>query len=225
MRSRLTLLILTGLLVCLAVPVAAELSESTQEELAALNERVSDAGRLFIQKEFLECGDAIKEVQAKLEEMAKGSDAELMAVLKPIHARLEKAHALLELEGVDLPPLKPLTDKPVIPEGQQVSFVEQVAPVLLAKCGRCHISASRGSFNMKSFSILMFGKREGPVVVAGDDDSKLLDVIRSGEMPKGGVKITSEEFKTLKAWVQQGAVFDGDSRQTELAKLKPSPGE
>ena len=211
-------------LICPPLITQAQLPPKTQEEIAALNERVTEAARLYQQQKFLDSGEIIKDVQATLDKLGDGGDTAILEALKPIHDRLAKAHALLELEGVALPRLKPLggEPEPEVPEGERVSFVVQVAPILVAKCGRCHIAANRGLVSMKDYAALMKGTPDGPVLVARDDDSTLLEVIRKGEMPKGGLTITSEEYKTLKAWVQQGAVFDGDDPKTELTKLKPA---
>ena len=64
------------------------------------------AARLYVQKKYREAGDTVRQVQEKMSEMAAGGDAEVIAALDAVYQRLAKAHALLELEGISLPPLK-----------------------------------------------------------------------------------------------------------------------
>ena len=99
-----------------------------------------------------------------------------------------------------------------------VSFTKDVAPVLTSKCGRCHVSASRGGFNASSYAALMKGPPEGVVVFAGDViGSRLIETIETGDMPRGGARVSPAELKTLKDWIIQGAKFDGDNPNQPLA--------
>jgi hypothetical protein len=135
---------------------------------------------------------------------------------------LLKAHALVELEGVRLPPLNKPGEAASAPGGDApaggVSFVKQVAPLLVSKCGRCHVNDQRGMFSMASFEVLMKGPPEGVVVFPGDPvGSRLAEVIESGDMPRGGERVTAEEFDLLKKWISEGARFDGPDPKAILS--------
>src|SRR4051794_6458484 len=48
----------------------------------------------------------------------------------------------------------PLPDK-------NLSFTKNIAPLLVTKCGRCHVSAARGKFSMATFADLKKGTPDG----------------------------------------------------------------
>ena len=91
---------------------------------------------------------------------------------------------------------------------KDVSFSKEVAPIIVAKCGKCHVSNARGSYGIGSFEALM---KSGSITPNDPASSNFIEVIESGEMPKGGQKVRAEELNTLKNWIAQGAKFDGES--------------
>ncbi|MEL7265310.1 MAG: c-type cytochrome domain-containing protein, partial [Planctomycetota bacterium] len=112
--------------------------------------------------------------------------------------------------------------KSVTPPGanQMVSFTKQVAPMLVSKCGGCHVTGSRGGFNMANYTALMKGSNAGVVVFPGDIvGSELIDSIESGDMPRGGGSVSADQLTMLKRWVQEGAKFDGPSPDAPLASF------
>ncbi len=99
-----------------------------------------------------------------------------------------------------------------------ISFTKTVAPILVSRCGRCHVTGSKGDFNMATFAALMKGPPEGVVVFAGDTvGSRLIETIETGDMPRGGGKVTPQELQTLKAWIVSGAKFDGPDPAAPIA--------
>ena len=94
-----------------------------------------------------------------------------------------------------------------------VSFSKDVAPIIVAKCGNCHVSNAKGSYGIESYAALM----ESETITASDPEgSQFIEVIESGEMPKGKLKVTDGELETLKNWISQGAKFDGDNKEKPL---------
>ncbi len=87
-----------------------------------------------------------------------------------------------------------------------VSFVAEVAPILLRHCGGCHVAGRRGEFQFTSFDTLM---KTGMVQKGAGADSRLVEVIRTGDMPRGGGKVSPEECALLVTWINEGAMFDG----------------
>lgn len=103
------------------------------------------------------------------------------------------------------------------------SFVKDIAPLLVQKCGRCHVTNSRGRFSMNTFDSLKRGLPSGPVIVPGDIQvSKLIAAVESGKMPKGGPKLSDADIALLSNWVKAGAKFDGPDSKVPLAKLVPA---
>jgi hypothetical protein len=88
-----------------------------------------------------------------------------------------------------------------------VSFTRQVAPLLVKSCGGCHVSGRRGNFQMASYEALM---RSGMVQKGAGNASRLVEVILSGDMPRGGGRVSPDEVGMLMAWINSGATCDAD---------------
>ncbi len=103
------------------------------------------------------------------------------------------------------------------------SFIKDIAPLLVAKCGRCHVTNARGRLSMNTFDALKKGLPSGPIIVPGDPQvSRLVAAVESGKMPKGGPKLSDEEIALLSNWVKSGAKFDGPDAKVPLNKLVPA---
>jgi mono/diheme cytochrome c family protein len=222
-------LILASGMLAWAAPTAEQ-----REELASLGTLIAKAGNLFQNGKYKESGEAVKEVQARLEKLAAAGDEQVNQQLAPIHKRLTNAHALLELEGVALPELKPLaalTAKADAPAGGtpaagaagaagEVSFTKQVVPILNARCGGCHVRKASGMFSMATYAALMKGPPAGVVIFKGDGKgSVLMEKIDDGEMPPSGQKLPAAEIEVLRKWIVEGAKFDGADPATDLGNL------
>ena len=213
--------------------LAAAPTAEQRAEIRALGTQMTKAGNLFKAGKFKETADVVKEAQARFDKLAEGADERMIEELLPVHKRLIQAHALLELEGVTLPELKPLEAKPAAgkpapgkpgeaPAGA-VSFVKQVAPILNTRCGNCHVRNARGMFSMSTYEALMKGPPAGKVVFpANVDGSDLIVKVKDKEMPPNGAGIPDAELATLTKWVQEGAKFDGANPAAELASLLPA---
>lgn len=230
------LLLALGCLLCFAAITSAAITPEQRKEADAIKEEVSKAAKLYSEEKFKEAGDVVKAVQARIEKFSETADAQAIKLLDPVNSRLIKAHALLELEGVELPPLvkpepgikpmeKPMPGKPgePKPDAATTSFVKEVAPILIAKCGNCHVREAKGKVSFSDFATLMKGPPEGTVIFPGDGPgSRLVEVIESGDMPRGGAKVSAMELATLKKWINEGAKFDGQDPKAELASLAPN---
>lgn len=88
-----------------------------------------------------------------------------------------------------------------------VSFANDVQPILESRCGSCHM----GEFVSKDLSMgtyenLMAGSQNGPVIIPGNaNDSLLVQKISSGEMPKRGPKLTPAQVQVIIEWIDAGA--------------------
>lgn len=218
-----TVLVLAGWAVASAAPTPQQ-----REELVAVGNLLTKAGNLFTNNKFKEAGEAVKDVQMRLEKLAEAADPQMHTQLEGLHKRLVRAHALLELEGVTLPELKPLAleAKPAAgkpgdpPAAGTISFVKQVAPILNARCGNCHVRNSRGMFSMASYEALMKGPPPGKVVFPGNvAGSDLVVKVKDKEMPPNGAGIPDADLATLTKWVEEGAKFDGPDPTALLTSL------
>jgi mono/diheme cytochrome c family protein len=221
-----------GLLFAGSAQVVAAPTAEQRAEIQAIGTLLTKAGNLYKESKFKEAGEVVKEVQSRLDKLAGSGDQQVIAQLGPLHKRLLNAHALLELEGIALPALKPLEVKAApanAPPGKavskagpvSVSFVKDVAPILNARCGNCHIRNPRNPFPMTTYEALMKGPpKAGKVITPGDAaGSVLITKVEEKEMPPSGAGIPDAELATLKKWVQDGAKFDGPEPTTLLTSI------
>jgi hypothetical protein len=101
--------------------------------------------------------------------------------------------------------------KPAVAAGKPaakpaLTFSTQVAPILSRHCGGCHIAGRKGGFQMVSYTGLM---KSGAVQPGVGESSRLVEVILSGDMPRGGGKVSSDEIGVLMKWIDAGAPYDG----------------
>ncbi|MEI7782185.1 MAG: c-type cytochrome domain-containing protein, partial [Planctomycetota bacterium] len=104
---------------------------------------------------------------------------------------------------------------------QAVSFVKQVAPILMSRCGGCHVTGRKGGFQMASYEGLM---KAGVVQRGVGAASRLVEVIESGDMPRGGGKVAPDELATLKRWIDAGAAYDAPDPALGIDALARSLG-
>ncbi|RMF43366.1 MAG: hypothetical protein D6753_05370 [Planctomycetota bacterium] len=204
-----------------------DVTAQQRAKLAELSEATRDAGRLYTEGKYQECAQQITAIQQQFLELIESRDAQLLRMAKPLYERLARAHGLLDLEGAELQPLptwEQIVAAPSPPEGQAISFSQDVAPWLVAKCGNCHINNRRGQFSMATFADLVRGVNGNRVFFPGESrGSRLVEVIESGDMPRGGGKVSAEELASLKGWIDQGATFDGPAPTSALVSYaRPS---
>jgi len=153
-----------------------------------------------------------------------------------------------DVDRIELPPLAagggkgssatPAASKPASPMpagktaaavARSTGFTAQVAPILAKHCGGCHIAGRKGGFQMVSYAGLM---KTGMVQPGAGAASRLVEVILSGDMPRGGGKVSPDEVGVLMRWIDAGAPFDGAdptlpldalARQAAAAAQPPAP--
>jgi len=98
----------------------------------------------------------------------------------------------------------------------QISFSQDVKPILDQNCITCHQEGGEGmaasGFSMMSHADLMQGTRFGPMVIAGDSEGSNLIVLMEGRadpsisMPHGKTgSVKKADIETIRAWIDQGA--------------------
>jgi mono/diheme cytochrome c family protein len=101
------------------------------------------------------------------------------------------------------------TDAPAAttPEVAEVSFSKNVLPIFEVRCQRCHgTGQTLAGLSLASHADVLTGSGRGPVVIPGSaETSRLVEVVVSGEMPRGGAKLPESEIQTISDWVDAGA--------------------
>ena len=125
-----------------------------------------------------------------------------------VRKQLEKAGvdvSMLTIPGPRTPTGQPPLPPVVGGRAAGVSFSRQVAPILARSCGGCHVAGRKGDFQMASYAGLM---QTGMVQRGAGNASRLVEVILTGDMPRGGGTVSSADVATLIAWIDAGAACD-----------------
>jgi hypothetical protein len=107
---------------------------------------------------------------------------------------------------------------------RNVSYAEDVQPILFSACLTCHDQSSEGylnsGFSLDDYDAVMKGTKFGAVVVAGSPESSSLYLVVAHKtapeihMPPHtddalaegrGVSLTEEQIETIRLWIAQGA--------------------
>jgi hypothetical protein len=110
--------------------------------------------------------------------------------------------------------------------GEWVSFTDEVAPILNAKCVACHnAKTAKGRLNLVSYAALMKGGESGDSIEPGDADSSYLcSLIEDGSMPAEADPLADEEIALIKKWVALGGRLDaGADPNLPLIRIMPRP--
>ncbi len=101
---------------------------------------------------------------------------------------------------------------------RQVSFKSEITPIINKKCIVCHTPPDGNGYRitgltMHSYDDLIQGSVFGPIIIAGDSQRSVLNMLvegRAGNVRKNlhniGNALTDEEIAIFKAWVEQGAL-------------------
>lgn len=108
---------------------------------------------------------------------------------------------------------------------EAVRFREDIQPILKTKCLKCHGPDKRkGSLSLASIELMVEGGESGAAVVAGKpDESLLLEMIREGEMPPEGDKLSESEIEQLQHWIEDGAEIRAARRQPQITQHQIVP--
>jgi uncharacterized membrane protein len=102
----------------------------------------------------------------------------------------------------------PATATSTLASTAEVSFADDVMPILNNSCTKCHGGEQvKEGLNMTSYSNLMAGSFNGPVIIIGNaGKSLLIDMVAKGKMPKRGAKLTAEQIQIIVNWINAGAL-------------------
>lgn len=113
-------------------------------------------------------------------------------------------------------------------DADEVSFIRDVAPILLGRCAGCHgEKKTEGGYRLNTFDNLVRPGDSGEqsVVVGKPGDSELFRrVFESDEelrMPQQDDPLSEKEIATIREWIEAGAKFDGSDREASLKAILP----
>ncbi len=212
---------------CFALTISTSLAAITVEQRKQLQElqlATRDAGKLYTEMKFAESAEKVTDIQHQLLKLLESSkDGDLQKEARRVFSALQRAHGLLELEGASLeslPSWEEITSAAMAPKpdaAATVSFKDDVAPWMVTLCGNCHINNRRGNFSLATYNELIKGSAAGKVLFPGaEQGNRIIELIESGDMPRGGGKLTDAQLAAFRKWIIEGAKFDGPDPAANL---------
>ena len=102
-------------------------------------------------------------------------------------------------------------------EEPQISFRNNVQPILRSHCLECHSPPDgegyvKTGLSLATYEDLMHGTIYGSVIVSGDSQHSIFNMLVEGRagpsmrMPHGRTPLNTGEIEILRLWVEQGAL-------------------
>lgn len=88
-----------------------------------------------------------------------------------------------------------------------LTFEKDIRPILKANCFDCHGEGeTKSGLDLRLKRLMVAGGKSGPAIVPGKPGkSHLMELIRSGDMPKREKKLTVKEIAIIEKWIDAGA--------------------
>ncbi|MBC7818853.1 MAG: hypothetical protein IAG10_18335 [Planctomycetaceae bacterium] len=117
---------------------------------------------------------------------------------------------------------------PTMASAADISFKAQLAPILARRCLGCHDNRkTEGRFALHTFEQMLKPGDSGerPIVPGKPSDSylfqKLIETDDSARMPQEDDPLSATDIALFKAWIEQGAKFDGPAVTDRIVTLLP----
>lgn len=190
-------------------PAQAALPPEVRKELSDLSKDLRTVGSLVRKKEVDEAKALITKVEDRVKELEIPEGERDRAYLT-LMSGLQRA-------------------KGYIP----VSFEKEVAPIVKAKCVRCHGNNPRGRLRLDTYANMGRGGQSGPLLIPRSPQrshimARIATDNAQARMPKGGTKLTDAEINIIGKWIAGGAQFDGTDPtamigESTVEKKPPKP--
>ncbi|HEV3341606.1 MAG TPA: c-type cytochrome domain-containing protein [Pirellulales bacterium] len=235
LRAVVVSLIALGLIVWPHTWARAAVSQGQQRQVEEIEQGVKEALSLVKAKKADEAAEALARAKESLAALssseAKGELAETLATLEKKLAAaerlVEKGKSASEKPAAEKPAAKRKPAAKPRSNGKnpakeaksgEVSFTKQIVPLFVARCNNCHVANTRGGFSLATFAGLKKGSENGTVFTAGKGQgSRLVEVLQSGDMPRGGAPLNPDEIALISKWIDEGARFDGQDENARIA--------
>jgi len=94
-------------------------------------------------------------------------------------------------------------------ETHELTLEQDVRPILKEHCFHCHGEGDKlkGGVDLRLRRFMEIPTKDGDhVMVPGKpEESEMVKLVKEGEMPEKGKKLTAAEIATLEQWIAQGA--------------------
>lgn len=113
-----------------------------------------------------------------------------------------------------------------MPAQAKVSFVRDVAPMLVGRCAGCHgDKRNAGGYRVHTFEFLQKTGASGKaMIVAGQPDKsellrRLITADEDERMPQADDPLSPGDIQSVRQWIKEGAQFDGGDATAPLKSL------
>ena len=214
-RWMLTACLVGGLLVAAAM---AAVTPEQKKEIIEVNVSMKVVATHIRKKEFTEAEGVLKAVEDKIAEIAKA------AAVEPTDKAFTTVNRTLAGHRKTLDKAQGKTPA-AANRNQGVSFTKDIAPLINEKCLSCHGTMASGGLRLDTFANWKKGGKSGLLLTPGNPAQSLIGARMATtdmnlRMPKNAAAIDKDKLTVLANWISQGAVFDGDSEDTVLGKLR-----
>ncbi len=215
-RWMLAVCLVGGLLVAAAM---AAVTPEQKKEITEVNLSMKPVATHIRKKEYAEAEELLKAAETKIEEIAKS------ASIEPTDKAFTLVHKTIAGHRKTLDKAQGKTPA-AANKNQGVSFTKDIAPLINEKCLGCHgATMQSGGLRLDTFANWKKGGKSGQLLTPGVPEESLIGIRMATEdmnlrMPKNAAAIDQAKLTVLANWIKQGAVFDGDSEDTALGKLK-----
>lgn len=149
-----------------------------------------------------------------------------------VTARCAAWAAMLGLVCADSRAAERLAAKLPAPAARQVDFATEVRPIFEQSCFRCHgPERPKSRFRLDNRASALEGGSHGTAIIPGDSarSALILYVARldpeMGMPPEGkGPPLTTEQISVLRAWIDQGAAWSGETESSWSLSITPAVG-
>lgn len=207
------LLVVAGLVAKVSVVEAAPTPEQ-RKQIAEIQKEVASVSSMIRRKEYEEAEKKLEELNEQATKLI--ADAQLSPADRSVAS-------LVRLLTVNRQRVAKALGKP---DPTLISFSEEVAPILVQKCGNCHGSNNpRARLDLSSFAAMKRGGQSGVLLVPKQAQRSLL-MLRlvtqdaQARMPRNAAPLSRPELEKIYTWINQGAIFDGEDESTPLAELR-----
>lgn len=239
-RAIVAVLFAVGILACSPHTASAVLSEEQQKQVAEIERAVKEVSALVSAKKVGEAEVAMAKAKESLAALsaseAKDELSDTLGLLEKKVAAAERrlgtakaANRAKPAASKRKPAAKPRPNAKHAPKdakSDEISFTKQIAPLVVARCDNCHLRMTKGGFSMATFASLKKGSENGTVFTPGKGQgSRLIEVLESGDMPRGGAPLKAEEIALISKWIDAGAKFDGADENAQIAASVPQTNQ
>ncbi len=215
-RGFLTACLVGGLLVAAAW---AAVTPEQKKEITEVNISMKVVATHIRKKELAEAEELLKGVETRIAEIAKEAEVETTdKAFTTVNKTLAGHRKTLDKAQSKTPA--------AVGKNQPVSFTKDIAPLINEKCISCHgATMQSGGLRLDTFANWKKGGKSGLLLTPGNPQQSLIGARMATtdmnlRMPKNAPAIERDKLTPIANWITQGAVFDGDSEETALGKLK-----